>query len=97
MIAPERAPERPPHTSLLEERRQIDEANQCMGMIRKPWWWTEANGEFVGFLMTTESQDFGLTLSKGQDLSHLNQIAIWLVSSVNICKVVNKYNFIFKK
>ncbi len=27
-------PERPPHTSLLVERRQNDEANQCMGMIR---------------------------------------------------------------
>ncbi len=31
------APERPPHTSLLVERRQSDEANQCMGMIRRPW------------------------------------------------------------
>ncbi len=32
------APERPPHTSLLVERRQSDEANQCqcMGMIGKP-------------------------------------------------------------
>ncbi len=38
------APERPPHTSLLVERRQSDEANQCMGMIRRPWW-SEANGE----------------------------------------------------
>ncbi len=37
------APERPPHTSLLVERRQSDEANQCMGMIRRPWW-SEANG-----------------------------------------------------
>ncbi len=32
------APERPPHTSLLVERRQSDEANQCMGMIRRLWW-----------------------------------------------------------
>ncbi len=31
------------HTSLLVERRQSDEANQCMGMIRRPWW-SEANG-----------------------------------------------------
>ncbi len=30
------APERPPHTSLLVERRPSDEANQCMGMIRRP-------------------------------------------------------------
>ncbi len=33
------------HTSLLVERRQSDEANQCMGMIRiriRPWW-SEAN------------------------------------------------------
>ncbi len=36
------APERPPHTSLLVERRQSDEANQCMGMIRRPW--SEVNG-----------------------------------------------------
>ncbi len=28
------APERPPHTSLLVERRQRDEANRCMGIIR---------------------------------------------------------------
>ncbi len=26
----------PPHTSLLMERRPSDEANQCMGMIRRP-------------------------------------------------------------
>ncbi len=32
------APERPPHTSLLMERRQSDEANQCMRMIRRTWW-----------------------------------------------------------
>ncbi len=37
------APERSPHISLLVERRQSDEANQCMGMIRRPWW-SEANG-----------------------------------------------------
>ncbi len=37
------APERPPHTSLLVERRQSDEANQCMEMIRRPWW-SEASG-----------------------------------------------------
>ncbi len=37
------APERPPHTSLLVERRQSDEANQCMGIIRRPWQ-SEANG-----------------------------------------------------
>ncbi len=28
--------EHPPHTSLQVERRQSDEANQCMGMIRRP-------------------------------------------------------------
>ncbi len=27
------APKRPPHTSLLVERRQSDEANQCMGWL----------------------------------------------------------------
>ncbi len=67
------APERPPHTSLLVERRQSDEANQCMGMIRRPWW-SESNGEIwpglhpysfskdiLGFLMTTESQYLDLT------------------------------------
>ncbi len=66
------APERPPHTSLLMERRWCDEANQCMGMIRRPWW-SEANGQIwpgcqgytptlyeYYFLMTTESQDLGL-------------------------------------
>ncbi len=37
------APECPPHTSLLVERRQSDAANQCMGMIRRPWW-SEASG-----------------------------------------------------
>ncbi len=67
-------PERPPHTSLLVERRQSDEANQCMGIIRRPWW-SEASGliwpgcgvtpysfskDILGFLMTTESQDLGL-------------------------------------
>ncbi len=38
------APDRSPHTSLLVERRQSDEANQYMGMIRRPWW-SEANGQ----------------------------------------------------
>ncbi len=37
------APERPPHTSLLVERRESYAANQCMGMIRRPWW-SEASG-----------------------------------------------------
>ncbi len=32
------APERPPHTILLVERRQSNEANQCMGMI-SVWGW----------------------------------------------------------
>ncbi len=69
------APERPPHTSLLVERRQSDEANQCRRMIRRPWW-SEAMGEFgqdagvtpllfskdiLGFIMTTGSQDLSLT------------------------------------
>ncbi len=68
-------PERSPHTSLLVERRQSDKANQCMGMIKRPWW-SEASGQIwpgcrgyiptlfskdiLGFLMTTESQDLGL-------------------------------------
>ncbi len=47
--------------------------NQCMGIVRRPWW-SEANGlvwpglhpysfskDMLGFLMTTESQDLGLT------------------------------------
>ncbi len=68
------APERPPHTSLLVERRQSDEANQCMGMIRRPWWseasglvWPGCRGNTPTLfrrtswdLMTTESQDLGL-------------------------------------
>ncbi len=33
------------HTSLLVERRQSDEANQCMGMIRRPWWSKENLGQ----------------------------------------------------
>ncbi len=37
------APEHTPHTILLVERRQSNEANQCMGMIRRPWW-SEAYG-----------------------------------------------------
>ncbi len=37
------APESPPHTSLLMERRQSDETNRCMGIIRRPWW-SKANG-----------------------------------------------------
>jgi len=37
-------PERTPHTSLLVERRQSDEANWYLGMIRRPWW-TEAKGQ----------------------------------------------------
>ncbi len=36
-IAPE------PHTSLLVERWQSDEANQWMGIIRRPWW-SKASG-----------------------------------------------------
>jgi len=32
------APKHPPHTNLLVERRQSDEANQYMGMIRRTWW-----------------------------------------------------------
>ncbi len=38
------APELPPRTSLLVERRQSDEANRCMEMIRRPRW-SEANGQ----------------------------------------------------
>ncbi len=37
------APERPPHTGLLVERRQSDEANRCMGISWRPWW-SEASG-----------------------------------------------------
>jgi len=65
-------PECTPHTSLLVERRQSDEGNQYMEMIRRPWW-TVANlpgcrgytptllKDILGFLMTTESQDLDLT------------------------------------
>ncbi len=38
------ASERPPHTSLLVERRQWWSQSVDMGMIRRPWW-SEANGE----------------------------------------------------
>ncbi len=60
------------HTSLLVERRQSDEANQCMGNIRRPWWSMGKFGrdggvtpllfskDILGFLMTTENQDLGL-------------------------------------
>ncbi len=53
------APERPTHTSLLVERRQSDEANQCMGMIRRPWW-SEANGcqAYTPTLFQRTSWDF---------------------------------------
>ncbi len=34
----------PPHTHQLQvEKRQSDEANRCMGMIRRPWW-SEGSG-----------------------------------------------------
>ncbi len=72
------APERPPHTILLVERRPSDEANQCMGMIRRPWW-SEGNGcqgyaptrflkDILGFLMTTESH-LGLTKVHPKDVA----------------------------
>ncbi len=38
------ASERPPHTSLLVERRQWWSQSVDMGMIRRPWW-SEANGQ----------------------------------------------------
>jgi len=81
-------PERPQHTSLLVERGQSDEANQYMGMIRRPWW-TDANGQIwpgcqdytptlfpndiLGFLMTTESQVLCL-------MSRPNDGALWQYS-----------------
>ncbi len=34
------------HTPAYWWRGDSDEASQCMGMIRRPWWWSEANGEF---------------------------------------------------
>ncbi len=70
------APERPPHTSLLVERRQSDEANQFMGgdweamMVRGQWGNLarmpglhpySSSKDILGFLMTTESQDLDLT------------------------------------
>ncbi len=78
----------PTHTSLLVERRQSDEANQCMGMIRRPWlvrgqWGNLAripglhpysfSKDILGFLMTTESQDLGL-------MSHPKDGACWQYS-----------------
>ncbi len=85
------APERPPHNSLLVERRQSDEANQCMWMIRKSWW-SEANGEIwpgcrgntttlfrkERLLMTSESQDLALKshLKEGAFLQYFAPIII---------------------
>ncbi len=81
-------PELQPHTSLLVERRQSDEANQCMGMIRRPWLseaneaiWPGCQGflpysfskDILGFWMTTKSQDLDLT-------SHLKDGACWQYS-----------------
>ncbi len=82
---------------------QSDEANQCMGMIRP--WWSEANGEIwpgcrgytptlflkdiLGFLMTTESQDLGLTshtkdgLNKTIFMQNGMQMMIWFQMIVN--------------
>ncbi len=63
------------HTPAYWWRGDSDEANQCMGMIRRPWW-SEASGQILpgcrvntplffeghpGILMATESQDLGLT------------------------------------
>ncbi len=48
------APERPPHTSLLVERRQSDEANQCMGMISD-----EAN-QCMGMISDEANQCMGM-------------------------------------
>ncbi len=68
--------ERPPHTSLLVERRQSDEANQQIwGLLgghddQRPIGKFGQDAEvtplllskdILGFLMTTESQDLGLT------------------------------------
>ncbi len=63
-------PERPPHTSLLVERRQSDEANwQIWGLLGghddqrpmgKIWPPLLFSKDILGFLMTTESQDLGL-------------------------------------
>ncbi len=39
---------------------RVMKAYQCIGMIRRPWW-SEANGGIWGFLVTTKSQDLGLT------------------------------------
>ncbi len=69
-------PERPPHISLLVERRQSDEANQQIwGLLgdhddQRPMGKFGQDAEvtpllfskdILGFLMTTESQDLGLT------------------------------------
>ncbi len=48
------APERPPHTSLLVERRPSDEANQCMGMISD-----EAN-QCLGMISDEANQCMGM-------------------------------------
>ncbi len=85
------APERTPHNSLLVERRQSDEANQCMWMIRKSWW-SEANGEIwpgcrgytptlfrkERLLMTPESRDLALKshLKEGAFLQYFAPITI---------------------
>ncbi len=97
------APERPPHTSLLVERRQSDGANRCMGIIRRPWW-SGANGEtwpgcrgytptfskdILGFLMTTESQDLGLTShpKDGAFYSIVSPSLHWGVRTHTDCRV----------
>ncbi len=94
--------ERPPHTSLLVERRESDEANQCMGIIRRPWW-SEATREIWSgcrdytptlfrrtFLMTTESQDLGLK-SHPKDVYSLRGVLTFVASGLDINSCVLSY------
>ncbi len=73
-----------PHTPAYWWRGDSDEVNQCMGMIRRPWW-SEASGEVCPgcrghtatlFLMTTESQDLGLT-SHPKDGYDMHTLVFW--------------------
>ncbi len=95
-------PECSPHTSLLVERRQSDEANQCMGMIKRMARGQWANlsrvqgntptlfsKDIMGFLMTTESQDLGLTShpKDGAFYSTVSPSQYWGVRTHTDCRV----------
>ncbi len=70
------APVRSPHTRYRWRGERVTEPIKCMGIIRRPWLTRASGGNLartpglhpysftrsaMGFLMTTESQDLGLT------------------------------------